>query len=181
MTVATAPDRRARLLRTLAGHRPVDPRERRSRERMLALVRWLPRPFDQDADPTHVTASALVTDGRRVVLHRHKRLGRWMQPGGHVDPGEHPAATARRETAEETGLAAVHPPGGPRLLHVDVHEGGRGHLHLDLRYLLCVDPDARFAPAAGESPAVAWFDVPSAVAVADEALEGALRSFAAQA
>lgn len=169
---------RDELLAALARHAPVDDRERRSLARIRALAAWLPRPFDERADPTHVTASAIVTDGARVVLHRHKRLGRWLQPGGHVDADERPTDAARRETAEETGLRARHPAGGPTLLHVDVHEGGRGHLHLDLRYLLRADADATFAPAAGESPAVAWFDLAAATRLADGALVGALGALA---
>jgi 8-oxo-dGTP pyrophosphatase MutT (NUDIX family) len=143
----------------VAGHVPGDAREAWSCRQTLAYLDWLAAPLDEHADPTHVTGSAIVLDaGGRVLLHRHKRLGRWLQPGGHLDPGEHPAEAALRETTEETGLTALHPGGGPRLVHVDVHEGPRGHLHLDLRYLLTADGTARLAPAAGESPAVGWFD-----------------------
>ncbi len=53
----------------------------------------------------HFTATALVIDSHeRVLLLWHKRLQRWMPPGGHVDPDEMPEETARRECKEETGL-----------------------------------------------------------------------------
>jgi len=53
----------------------------------------------------HFTATAFVIDARkRTLLLWHKRLGRWMPPGGHVDPNELPEDTARRECKEETGL-----------------------------------------------------------------------------
>jgi 8-oxo-dGTP pyrophosphatase MutT (NUDIX family) len=170
-------DRHGALLAALARHEPADPVEARSLRRTRALVAWLPAPFDEHADPTHVTGSAIVCDDRgRVVLHRHKRLGVWLQPGGHVDPGESPADGAARETVEETGLRARHPDGGPRLLHVDVHPGPRGHLHLDLRYLLLADPEAALAPAAGESREVAWFTAAEAEGIGDHSLVAAVRA-----
>ncbi len=175
-----ADDRRGRTLAALLAHEPVSAHERRSLWRALRALTWLPSPFERDADPLHVTASAVVTDGQgRLVLHRHRRLGRWLQPGGHVDPGEDPADAAVRETREETGLDAGHPPGGAVLVHVDVHPGPRGHVHVDLRYVLLATPGARFAPAAGESDEVAWVTVDEARQVVDaglvEAITGAGR------
>ncbi|MBW3657865.1 MAG: NUDIX domain-containing protein [Actinobacteria bacterium] len=163
------------LVGALRRHDPRTPSEEASLRRTLAFLDWLPRPFDEHADPTHVTGSAIVVDaGGRVLLHRHKRLGIWLQPGGHLDPGEGPAAAAVRETAEETGLVAVHPAGGAHLLHVDVHEGPRGHVHLDVRYLLVADGAATLAPAAGESPDVAWFAPDEARRLGDRSLAEAI-------
>jgi 8-oxo-dGTP pyrophosphatase MutT (NUDIX family) len=135
----------------------------------------LERPFDRTADLTHVTASALVVGDRGVVLHRHRRLHRWMQPGGHIDPGEWPEQAAVRECREETGLVVRHPAAGPLLAHLDVHRAAQEHVHLDLRYLVWadgVDP----VPGPGESPDVAWFSWEDASDMADESLAGALRS-----
>jgi 8-oxo-dGTP pyrophosphatase MutT (NUDIX family) len=158
-------------------HEPGDAREARSCRRTLTYLDWLAAPLDEHADPTHVTGSAIVVDGAgRVLLHRHKRLGRWLQPGGHLDRGEHPADAAVRETLEETGLTAAPPGGGARLVHVDVHEGPRGHLHLDLRYLLVADGTSTLAPAAGESPDVAWFDVDAALGRGDGSVAAAIRA-----
>jgi 8-oxo-dGTP pyrophosphatase MutT (NUDIX family) len=110
----------------------------------------------------HVTASAVVVDSTwtHTALHRHRRLGLWLQPGGHVDPGEDTRDAAIREATEETGLPITHVD-PDRLLHVDVYEGGRGHLHLDLRWLLVADVAATdacdgFDPAAGESQELVW-------------------------
>ncbi|HET9441674.1 MAG TPA: NUDIX domain-containing protein [Acidimicrobiales bacterium] len=163
----------AGLIEAVAGRAPVDDRERRSVARFVAEVARLQRPCDEGADPTHVTGSAIVVGPRGVVLHLHRRLGLWLQPGGHVEPGETPAGAALREAEEETGLAVRHPGGGPRLVHVDVHPGPRGHTHLDLRYLLEA-PDAEPAPGPGESPEVRWFGWEEALEVADEGLTGAL-------
>ena len=163
------------LLEHLGAHVPGDPVEARSLARTRALVAWLPAPLDEHADPIHVTGSAIVlaSDGR-VLLHRHKRLGRWLQPGGHLDPGETPWAAAVRETVEETGLVARHPAGGPDLVHVDVHEGPRGHVHLDLRYLLHADSEVALAPAPGESPDVAWWRPENAAPITDASTRAAM-------
>ena len=157
----------------VVAHRPVGVRETASEQRFLAELDRLARPCDEDADPVHVTASAVIVGRRGTVLHLHRRLHKWMQPGGHVDPGESPPEAARRESLEETGLAAVHPPTGPRLVHIDVHEAALGHTHLDLRYLL-LGPDDDPNPAPGESPECRWFEWDAARSVADESLQGAL-------
>lgn len=167
----------AALRGAVAAHQPATPREAEACRRTLAYLGWLPRPLDATADPVHVTGSAIVLDDRdRTLLHRHKRLGLWLQPGGHVDPGEDPATAALREAREETGVPLAHPSTGPRLVHVDVHEGGRGHLHLDLRYLLLGDGDAAFAPAAGESTALHWVPAADIDAWGDASVGDAVRA-----
>ena len=165
----------AGVVAELTEHRPRDEVERRSLARARALVTWLPRPLDEHADPAHVTGSAIVlAPDDRVLLHRHKRLGVWLQPGGHLEAGEGPAQAARRETLEETGVAADHPRTRPRLVHVDVHEGPRGHVHLDLRYLLVIAAVQRPRPGVGESLDVAWLPPDDARRRADRSCVAAL-------
>ncbi len=179
MAPTTAPPdadgRVGRLLAELSGHVPDGGREERSCAEVLDGLDTLRRPFDRHAATTHVTASAIVVGPRGVLLHRHRRLHRWLQPGGHLDPGEYPTDAALREGEEETGLALTHPRGGPVLVHVDVHEASEGHVHLDIQYLLC-GPDADPAPPPDESQDVAWFGWAEAASVADAGLAGALRS-----
>ena len=53
----------------------------------------------------HFTATAFIIDSRkRTLLLWHKRLNRWMPPGGHIDPDETPDEAAKRECKEETNL-----------------------------------------------------------------------------
>jgi 8-oxo-dGTP pyrophosphatase MutT (NUDIX family) len=167
----------AELRRAVAGFDAVTPREISSRARFLAELDRLAHPLDRDADPVHVTGSAIVVGPRGTVLHWHKRLGGWLQPGGHVDTGETAWQAALREAEEETGLPLRHPDPGPRLVHLDVHSAGP-HVHLDLRYLLLADDDEP-SPPAGESQQVRWFSFPAALAVADAALVDGLRRVAA--
>lgn len=160
-----------RLRADLATRTPLDVRERESIERFLAALDSLDEPLGQDSNPVHVTGSAIVVGPRGVLLLKHKRLGIWLQPGGHIDPGETPWGAALREAREETGLdvafaGPVDDVGVPELVHVDVHPGGRGHTHLDTRYLLD-GGEADPSPPEDESQEVNWFTWDDAIALAD--------------
>jgi 8-oxo-dGTP pyrophosphatase MutT (NUDIX family) len=101
--------------------------------------------------PLHLTASALVVHpaSGRVLLRWHQRQGKWLQVGGHGDPGEtDPLAIALREAREETGLTDLVPWPDGRIWHVVICDvapgkGEPAHHHADLRYLMATeDPDA---------------------------------------
>ena len=143
------------LQRAIESITPVDDREASSIDAIVERLTWPGDPFSEFDDPHHVTASAFVVSSRGVILHLHRRLGIWVQPGGHVDKGESPTDAALRETFEETGLVARHLD-PVQLFHVDVHPGPRGHTHYDLRYILLADP-LEPSPPPDESPEVHWF------------------------
>ncbi len=140
----------------LASLIPVNDRETASIAATFDRLSWPDDPFDEHANEHHLTSSAFVVSTRGVILHLHRRMGIWVQPGGHVDAGETVEHAALRETLEETGLVARHliP---PELFHVDVHPGPRGHTHYDLRFVVLAPP-LDPAPSPGESPEVFWFD-----------------------
>lgn len=153
------------LVARLQGHRCQDAAEARDVARVLEFVAAHPDPFDRRIPEGHLTGSAFVVarDGTRVLLLHHRKLDRWLQPGGHADPGETSGeAVALREVREETGLEAVHlHPEAPRPLDVDVHEiparpGEPAHAHLDLRYL-AVAEDTVLVRAEQEAADLKWF------------------------
>ena len=163
------------IVTVLQSHRGVDAREEESIARFLAVVPTLAQPCSEEADSSHVTASAIVVsdDGHKVALHLHKRLNMWLQPGGHIDAGETPAQGALREAIEETGLPVRHHADNGVFFHVDVHPGPKGHTHYDLRYLVR-SPEVEPAPLEGESQQVAWFTWHDAATIADKGLTGGL-------
>lgn len=156
----------ARLRAALSRHRPRDPAEAAHLAEILAFLDRHADPFDRGLVEGHLTGSALVVaaDGSAVVLLHHRKLQRWLQPGGHGEPGEADGtAVALREAREETGLTELwlHP-AAPRPLDVDVHPIPAGprepaHRHLDLRYLVVAPPGAALAGALAEAAEARWF------------------------
>jgi 8-oxo-dGTP pyrophosphatase MutT (NUDIX family) len=135
--------RRAPLEEWLRSHVPFDVEERTHRDRMLALVHAAGDPFARDHfNPGHFTASGFVLspDGRALLLIHHRKLNRWLQPGGHVERADTDiVAAAQRELSEEVGLAPL-PIEGNGIFDLDVHALpplGRdpAHEHFDVRFL----------------------------------------------
>ena len=91
-----------RLDALLAAVVPADDKEQADLALMKAQLGLLPAPLSRSQPAAHFTGSAVVTDGRRVALVHHRKLGRWLQPGGHVETadGEDLLATALREADE---------------------------------------------------------------------------------
>src|SRR5678815_2333190 len=62
--------------------------------------------FERSNTAGHFTGSCWLVsaDGARVLLMHHRKLDRWLQPGGHADGDADLARVALREAEEETGL-----------------------------------------------------------------------------
>lgn len=107
----------------------------------------------------HLTGSALVVsaDASQVVMLHHRKLQRWLQPGGHCDGDANLAAVALREATEETGLGGLRV--APIAIDLDVHEVAppteHPHLHLDARFLV-VAPDGAELSGNHESTDIRW-------------------------
>jgi 8-oxo-dGTP pyrophosphatase MutT (NUDIX family) len=149
----------------LRRHVPADEEEARDRDRILEFVLGHEHPFDRGIAEGHLTGSAITVsaDGSRVLLLHHRKLDRWLQPGGHGDPGETTGEeVALREALEETGLRGLRlHPAAPRPLDVDVHDiPARGrepaHEHLDLRYLVVAPDGGAIAPDLAELHDIRW-------------------------
>jgi 8-oxo-dGTP pyrophosphatase MutT (NUDIX family) len=141
--------------------------------RMRQLLSVPGDPFSRrHTDPGHFTASAFVLcpERRRVLLIRHPKLGRWLQPGGHIEPEDDDlAAAAWREVSEETGVAVEGPPGG--IFDVDIHDipanaKDAAHQHFDVRYAFFARSDR--LEASPEELGARWVELSAVALLSDE-------------
>jgi len=100
------------------------------------------------------TVAVFVVNDDRVLLHFHRKLNRWLPPGGHIEPNELPDEAAVREVFEETGVVAalmfeggldLSSPDLPRRLcrpaGIQLEDIGPDHQHIDLIYFAIGEPD----------------------------------------
>ncbi|MEI2779149.1 MAG: NUDIX domain-containing protein [Tetrasphaera sp.] len=148
-------------LATLLAWRAPDPTQEHLRRSFLTVLGNDPSAVSKAGPPAHLTASCLVMsrDGERVLLHRHRKAGLWLQFGGHLeaeDAGLWEAAA--REAREESGLDGLDPLPGP--IDLDRHllgaRFGSCTEHLDVRYLALADAE-EVPVASAESEEVAWW------------------------
>jgi len=111
------------------------------------------------------TATTFVVHEQRTLLLRHRKLGMWLPPGGHIDPHELPDQAALREVREETGLDVALLAQGSSLGNVQVLPQPHclllelispGHEHIDLIYFARVCGGS-LAHAEREALAARWF------------------------
>jgi 8-oxo-dGTP pyrophosphatase MutT (NUDIX family) len=146
---------------TLIRHSPDIP-DPKSRELILMLLECTADPFSRHQfTPGHITCTGIVfaRDTKRILLIHHRRLDRWLLPGGHVEPEDAEIwDAARREVIEETG-AQLAPDPPPPLAGLDVHgiPAGKGepyHLHHDI--LFCFRALSDDLQLSEESRDIAW-------------------------
>ena len=173
----------AAIAAELARHADACPADEAVVARFARLLADTGAPFARGQfRPGHLTCSACVLDGNasHVLLLHHARLGRWLQPGGHIEPADASClAAARREVMEETGVAELLPlavRGVPSELEegifdVDVHqipansrEGA--HAHFDVRYAF--EARAVQLTVSDEVKAARWVELEAVAALNDE-------------
>ncbi len=160
---------RRNLLRLLDEYQVRWPEETRCVERFRTFVQAHPDCFERELPIGHVTGSAWLvsSDGSRVLLTHHRKLGAWLQLGGHADGNADVLAVAMAEATEESGLDGLVAE-SPWVFDLDIHtipqrrrrDGSvePAHFHYDVRFAVraCGGEDFRVSD---ESHDLAWVRV----------------------
>jgi 8-oxo-dGTP pyrophosphatase MutT (NUDIX family) len=146
---------------------PFDDLETRHRSECLDWLRETDDVFRRvkPRTPTpHLVAYFLLRDDSdgSVLLVDHIKAGLWLPAGGHVEPGEHPVQTVRREVKEELGIPAMFLPElGERPLFLTVTDtvGTPEHRHTDvsLWFVLASSRDQVLTPDLDEFRGIRWW------------------------
>lgn len=155
---------RSQLAALLARYPHSDAEERAHAQRVLEFVRANPDCFERTLLSGHITASAWLVDTthQRVLLTHHRKLGLWLQLGGHADGEPDVLAAALREAREESGLTEIRPI-SDAVFDVDIHaiparDQEPEHFHYDIRFALEAPADAAYV-VSPESLDLAWITI----------------------
>lgn len=146
----------------IAAIEPFDSRERQDQKEALAWIdsgAELCRIAKPATPPRHLVSYFAVLDGDQILLVDHIKAGLWLPTGGHVDPGEDPRETVRREAREELGLEADFLVEAPLLITAEETVGQTaGHVDVSLWFALRGDRSTRYVFDHEEFHRVKWFD-----------------------
>jgi 8-oxo-dGTP pyrophosphatase MutT (NUDIX family) len=152
------------LSRKLSIYKTSYPEEALFVPRFLSLLNNFHNCYSRSLSTGHITGSAWIIneDADAVLLVHHKKLDRWLQPGGHADGDENIISVSSKEAKEETGLSSL------RLVNEDIfdidihqipeHKSIKAHLHHDIRFLFQADQSEDIV-VSDESNNVAWIPI----------------------
>jgi len=139
-------------------------------------------PFVRERLEGHYTGSAWLVsaDGRRTLLTHHRKLDRWLQPGGHADGDPDLAQVALKEALEESGVAGLRVE-AEAIFDLDRHwiperKDVPGHWHFDVRYVVHA-VDSEDYVVGEESHDLAWRPVSEVAQEADASLQRMARKW----
>ena len=153
------------LMSKLFAYRSAYSEENAFKTRIMSFIATHSDCFERSCREGHITGSAWLVnpDGTKVLLTHHRKLNRWLQPGGHSDGDADTAAVALREATEESGIPNIHFV-STDIFDLDIHpipenatKGEGAHLHYDIRFLLQA-PTEDFV-VSSESDALRWMSL----------------------
>ena len=134
------------IYQRISAHKSFDHTEEIPNRQTFRFIESHPNNLERSCLLGHLTGSAwlVAPDRRSTVLIHHKKLKRWLQPGGHADGNGNLFQVALYEASEETGLdLSIFIPVTNLIFDIDVHKiPKRGaepaHTHYDIRYIFQV-------------------------------------------
>ncbi|MDH5544640.1 MAG: NUDIX hydrolase [Gammaproteobacteria bacterium] len=157
---------RSTLIRLLTNYTGFDEQEESTRLRMLSFVQEHDDCFERSLKIGHITGSAWIVNRQRtktLMLH-HRKLDRWLQPGGHSDGDPNTPGVALKEASEESGVQLKNIRiVDTDIFDVDIHtipatKKEPQHEHYDVRFLFEID-DTLPLRSNDESNEVRWLDL----------------------
>ncbi len=139
----------------------ITPRELEPLERMRAFIQRRADCFERSLEEGHMTGSAVLLNHEMnaCLLTHHRKLGLWLQPGGHADGDHDLRRVALKEATEESGISGIELVQSTAI-DIDIHEiparpKEPQHYHYDIRFLMRAPAGARFV-VSEESHDLAW-------------------------
>ncbi|MCP9745810.1 NUDIX hydrolase [Lacihabitans sp. CS3-21] len=133
-----------KILELIASYNGIYESEKLIKKRFIEFVQKYEDCFERHLLVGHITASAFIFDKKnnKILLLHHKKLNKWLQPGGHCDGDKDTLSVAIKEVFEETGLVIKNQ--AQPIFDLDIHmipenKGIPEHEHFDVRYLLLAD------------------------------------------
>ncbi len=152
------------LLKLLESYQQEYPEETSCVERYTNFVTTNPHCFERSLEIGHVTGSAWVVNraGTHTLLTHHKKLNKWLQPGGHADGNPNVLEVALQEAQEETGIANFKTL-SEGIFDLDIHliparKNVPAHSHYDSRFVLQT-VDLEEYQVSDESHDLAWIEI----------------------
>lgn len=170
------------LASQLAEYRRRWPQEGAVVAEFLALLQDRENPFRRERLAGHFTGGAWLVsaDGQRILMTHHRKLGRWLQLGGHADGDTDMALVALKEAEEESGLPGLTVE-GDAIFDLDRHwiperRDVPGHWHYDVRYVVRAGAVESFI-VSEESLDLAWRPIAPMATDADESMSRMARKW----
>ena len=142
-------------------------------------------PFRRERLAGHFTSGAWLVsaDGQRILMTHHRKLGRWLQLGGHADGLRDMAQVALKEAQEESGLPGLSVE-GEAIYDLDRHwiperKEVPGHWHYDVRYVVRAGDEEQYV-VSEESLDLAWRPIADVAQDEDESMRRMARKWLAR-
>lgn len=105
----------------------------------------------------HLVTSIFVfnPENQKFLMIKHKKVGKWLQPGGHLEKGEKPHEAALREAFEETGINVKI----ISKLAMAEYISEKTHVHVDFVYLACPLENQKETVNHEETDGLSWFSL----------------------
>ncbi len=154
---------RGKLIQSISNYKILSKEDEVFKYRFINFIATHKNCFERSLEIGHITASAFIVDKKneKILLLHHKKLNKWLQPGGHCDGEENVLKVAIKEVYEETGLKIDSLESD--IFDLDIHTIPSNktisqHEHFDIRFLFDLD-SALQTRINEESNQLAWVSV----------------------